>query len=81
MLYKIIKEHQQGRPWYEWEDKYTNRNFHHLKAFRKEHKKEIQFQTWVQWQLYKQFRDVKEYAESKKVLLKGEGVSRALFLI
>jgi len=27
---------------------------------------------WLQWQLYQQFKDVKTYAESKKVLLKGD---------
>jgi len=71
-LFKVLKGYHEGAPWYEWEDKYKNRNISHLEVFRKEHEKEIVFQIWVQWQLYKQCKGVKEYAESKKVLLKGD---------
>ena len=71
-LYKVIKEYHQGKPWYEWEDKYKNRNISQLEVFRKEHEKEIVFQIWVQWQLYKQFKEVKEYAKVKKILFKGD---------
>ena len=71
-LFKVIKGYQGGRPWYKWEDKYKNRDINQLGVFLKGHEKEILFQMWVQWQLYKQFKDVKKYAESKKVLLKGD---------
>ena len=71
-LYKVLKEYHQEKPWYEWEEKYKNRNIPGLEAFRKEHKKEVTFQIWLQWQLYKQFREVKEYAKEKKVLIKGD---------
>ncbi len=71
-LYKVIKECHQGKPWYEWEDKYKNRIMPQLEVFRKEHEKEIAFQVWVQWQLYRQFKEVKDYAGSEKILLKGD---------
>ncbi len=71
-LYKILKDYHTGAPWYEWEDEYKNRNISQLEIFRKKHEKEIVFQIWIQWHLYKQFKAVKEYAQSKKVLLKGD---------
>jgi 4-alpha-glucanotransferase len=71
-LYKVLKDYHQGKPWYEWEDRYKNRNITQLEIFRKEHEREVTFQIWVQWQLCKQFKEVKKYAESKKVLLKGD---------
>jgi len=71
-LYKVLKDYYQGKPWSEWEDRYKNRDISELAIFRKVHEEEIMFQIWVQWQLYKQFKGVKEYAQSKKVLLKGD---------
>ncbi len=71
-IFNVLRDYHKGAPWYEWEDKYKNRNISQLEAFRKEHEKEIVFQIWVQRQLYKQFKVVKAYAEAKKVLLKGD---------
>jgi 4-alpha-glucanotransferase len=71
-LYKVIKDHQDGCAWYEWPDKFKHRQILALEDFQKEHKEEINFQFWLQWQVYEQFKDVKKYAESKKVLLKGD---------
>ena len=71
-LFKVLKDYHRGAPWYEWEDKYKNRIMPQLEVFRKEHEKEITFQVWVQWQLYKQFKEVKAYAQDKKIFLKGD---------
>ncbi len=71
-LFKALRDYYKGAPWYEWEDKYKNRSAPKLEVFQREYEKEITFQVWVEWQLYKQFKAVKEYAESKKVLLKGD---------
>jgi 4-alpha-glucanotransferase len=71
-LYKVIKEHNQGKPWYEWEPPFRNHQRDILESFRKEHEKEIIFVMWVQWQLFKQFREIKKYAALKKVFLKGD---------
>jgi 4-alpha-glucanotransferase len=71
-FYKVIKNYQGGRPWYEWEDKYKNRNKVVLESFSQEHQKEINFQIWMQWQLFKQFKEIKQYAAVKKVFFKGD---------
>jgi 4-alpha-glucanotransferase len=72
VLFKVLKAAHHGKPWYEWEEKYKNRDVTGLEIFSKEHQKEILFEEWVQWQLHKQFKEIKEYAKSNKVLLKGD---------
>ncbi|MCX5702246.1 MAG: 4-alpha-glucanotransferase [Candidatus Omnitrophica bacterium] len=71
-LFKVLKEHHSQKAWYEWEDSYRNRKSLEFEIFKKEHEREICFEAWVQWLVFKQFKDVKKYAESKKVLIKGD---------
>jgi 4-alpha-glucanotransferase len=71
-FYKVLKEYHQGRPWYEWPDEYRFRNKAALDDFYQDYKREIEFQEWLQWQAYEQFKEAKAYAQSKKVLLKGD---------
>lgn len=71
-LFKVLKAQRQSSPWYEWEDAYKNRDEAALNNFERKHRQEVDFQMWLQWQLYRQLKSVKEYAASKKVLLKGD---------
>jgi 4-alpha-glucanotransferase len=71
-LFRVLKEHFGGKAWYEWEEKYKKYDSSILENFQKEHEKEIIFQMWLQWQLYQQLKEVREYANSKKILLKGD---------
>ena len=71
-LFMVLKDYHEGKPWYEWDQDYKNREAHRLEAFRREYEKEITFQMWVQWLAFKQFRDAKAHAEAKKVLIKGD---------
>jgi len=71
-LYKVIKNHNSGKPWYDWREGYAHRDQNALSRFEEEHRKDIAFQKWIQWVLYKQFKAAKEYAVSKHVLIKGD---------
>lgn len=71
-LYKVLKEEHKGCAWYDWTDKFKNRDKSVLGKFKKGHIIEITFQMWVQWQAYKQFKEIRNYAKAKKVLLKGD---------
>jgi len=71
-FFKVIKSCQESRPWYEWEEKLRDRDPRRLEEFRFEHRKEIDFQQWLQWQLYKQLKGFKAYAAKKGVLVKGD---------
>lgn len=71
-LYKTLKNYHEGKAWYDWQDCYRNRDRAELENFRNKYKREITFEMWIQWQLYTQFSEVKKYAESKKVFIKGD---------
>lgn len=71
-LYKVLKKYSGEEAWYDWQDCYKNRDSQKIAAFRALHDKEIIFQMWVQWHLYRQLKGVKEYAVSKNVLIKGD---------
>ncbi|MBI4972266.1 MAG: 4-alpha-glucanotransferase [Candidatus Omnitrophica bacterium] len=71
-LFKVLKDYQNDLPWYEWEEKYKSRDLKELTIFSRSHERKIDFQVWLQWQLYQQFKAIKKYAEKKKILLKGD---------
>ena len=71
-LFKVLKDSQEGKAWYEWQEIYKNRKRLALDSFKQEHEREITFQAWIQWQLYRQFKEAKKYAAAKKILLKGD---------
>ncbi len=71
-LFNTLKSLEQGKAWFDWEEKYRDRDASSLKLLRAEQGKAILFHKWVQWQLYKQFKAVKDYARKKNILLKGD---------
>jgi len=71
-LFKILKGYHGGRPWYEWEEPYKNRDEAALKYFQKEHHQKILFQKWMQWIASGQFKSAKAYAKRKNILIKGD---------
>ena len=71
-LFKALKNYHNGRPWYEWEDRYKSRDKSDIDLFKKEHEAEVAFHEWVQWIAVTQFEEAKAYAASKEVLVKGD---------
>jgi len=71
-LYKVLKNHHAGKPWYEWPAEYRDRDGKALSAFGKKYDKEITFQKYLQWVACTQFAQAKSHAASKGVLLKGD---------
>ena len=72
VLFKVLKDLHQARPWYEWPEEFKNRNRQALESFGNEHIEAVTFQMWLQWMLFKQSQSVKEYAAKNKILLKGD---------
>ena len=71
-LYKVLKGSHNGLAWYDWEPKFRNRDKAALDNFRELHERLIQFQIWLQLEIYRQFKSVKAYAEEKNILIKGD---------
>jgi 4-alpha-glucanotransferase len=70
--FQIIKGCNAGKPWWEWDEKLRRRDPQALAAFSEGHIREMVFQKWLQWQLCRQFKEAKKYADAKKVLIKGD---------
>jgi len=71
-LFKVIKNNQQEKAWWEWPEDLKKLTPKLLAAFRQRYKEALTFQKWLQWQLYEQFIVVQSYAQSKNVWLMGD---------
>ena len=71
-LFTTIKSLQEGKAWFDWDEKYRSRDPASLKSLREEQEKTITFHKWVQWHLCTQFKQIKGYAAQKNVLIKGD---------
>ncbi len=71
-IFKVLKEYHQGKPWYEWDEKFSNRQEKALQDFWKDNIEKITFQLWLQWILFKQFKGAQNYAAKNNIYLKGD---------
>jgi 4-alpha-glucanotransferase len=71
-LFKVLKEYHQGRPWYEWEESFKNRQLDALRQFQQDHIEKVTFQMWLQWVLFKQFKEASAHAVRNNIFIKGD---------
>ena len=71
-FFKILKAIHSGKPWYYWENQYKIREKTSMDIIKEKYSNEILFEIWLQYLLYKQFKEVKEYANSVKVFIMGD---------
>ena len=71
-LFKELKNYHQGKPWYEWENKFKNRNKVALQEFQQDNIERITFWMWLQWVLFKQFKEASNYASKNNIFIKGD---------
>ena len=71
-FFKVIKEKNEEKGWEFWGSRLRQRNIQSIKSFEKENLERLKFHKWLQWQLFEQFKMVREYAKSKDVLLMGD---------
>ncbi|MDP8262961.1 MAG: 4-alpha-glucanotransferase [Candidatus Ancaeobacter aquaticus] len=71
-LFRVLKEKNNWYSWTHWPQEYKDRNVDALEKFAKEESDLILFQKYVQWVAWEQWVNLRKYAESKGVLLKGD---------
>jgi 4-alpha-glucanotransferase len=71
-LFRALKQTHDQKAWFDWPHQYKNRDQGALSSFWGTHQHEIAFHMWLQWNIYLQFVEAKQYAQSKGVLLKGD---------
>ncbi len=72
VLFKVIKEIHHEAGWENWQEKFKHREPAAINPIRKEYAQRLKFYEWLQWQLFEQFTEVKEYCASNGVLLMGD---------
>jgi 4-alpha-glucanotransferase len=72
ILYRTIKTDQKEFPWESWPKGLRDRDPAALDDFSKTHAPTLLFNSWLQWQLFEQFRSVKAYAAEQNVLIMGD---------
>ncbi|MBK8549781.1 MAG: 4-alpha-glucanotransferase [Ignavibacteria bacterium] len=71
-LFKILTDLNEGKNWQDWELKYRYISSLTTEKLIHTYSVEINFQYWLQWQLYEQLINIKKYAMRKNVFIMGD---------
>lgn len=71
-VFMSLKNSHDGQSWTTWEDEYKNRNKDALEKFISENQNEINFYKFLQYLFYKQWNELKDYANGKNIDLIGD---------
>lgn len=71
-LFRALKEAHVHAPWNEWEDCYKFRDPAALADFAAAHAEDIKFWQWAQYEFFRQWSDLKKYANDRGVGIIGD---------
>ena len=71
-IYKVLKDKNEGKPWYDWSEYLQNPTNTTMASILSEFFHEANFYIMVQFLAFEQFSEVKRYAEKQGVFLKGD---------
>ncbi|MDX1798009.1 MAG: 4-alpha-glucanotransferase, partial [Candidatus Lokiarchaeia archaeon] len=71
-LYMSIKRVNELKPWNTWDDDLRFRDKKGLERWKKDHDREIKFQQFIQFIFFKQWNNVKKYANLRNIQIIGD---------
>ena len=71
-LFMALKGHFQEKPWTEWDKPLKMRDASALKIFQEKLSEEIEFQKFIQYQFFRQWSSIKDYANQKEIRIIGD---------
>ncbi|WDT76073.1 MAG: 4-alpha-glucanotransferase [Candidatus Manganitrophus sp.] len=71
-LFRLLKEKNDWRYWKEWPAPYRNRSKPELKKLQDQEEERLLFFKYLQWALAEQWKEVREHAKRRNVLLMGD---------
>ena len=71
-LYMTLKDKFQGLPWYRWEEPLKHREPEALWQLRQSLGKELDFYKFIQYQFYRQWNALRQYAKEKGIAILGD---------
>ena len=70
--FKVLSEENLEKSWEVWPEVFKEKRAEAIQQFKQQHSQRINFYKWLQWQLYCQFKEMREYAKRKGVLIMGD---------
>lgn len=70
--YKILKEKNKSKSWEEWKPAHRKFSKTLVNRIISGNPREAKFLYWLQWQIFEQLKEVKEYANTHGVLIMGD---------
>lgn len=71
-LFMALKFKFDGKPWYQWDESLAKRDKAALEKAEEELKKDIEFFKFIQYKFFKQWRNLKKYANDNGVEIVGD---------
>lgn len=71
-LFQFLKNLHGGQPWYEWPDRYKQRETEALKKLVLAHQKELRKIKWLQFVFARQWHQLKTYCNSRNIRFIGD---------
>lgn len=71
-LYVILKEHFEGKPWYQWPENFRMRDTDSLRQFSASHAGELKKVKWLQYVFFKQWHALKDYCNRLNIRIMGD---------
>lgn len=72
VLFKAAQGKFYDAPWEAWPDDFKFRNPAALQTLTQDYAEDLKFQRWLQWQLFEQFKNAKQYAEERGICIMGD---------
>jgi 4-alpha-glucanotransferase len=71
-LFAAVKAAHDGAPWNQWDRAIARREDAAVDRWRTEQAEQIRFQEWLQWLFFKQWQQVREYANARDIKIIGD---------
>ena len=71
-IYMACKDMHEGKEWYNWEEKYRKSTQKVKTEIKKELKEEVNYYSFVQFIFYKEWAELKKYANEKEIKIIGD---------
>ena len=70
--FKVLKQNYGQASWESWKEEHRKPGPAVLEKIKKDFRRQSNFEKWLQWQLFEQFKQAKKYAAGKGVFLMGD---------
>ena len=71
-LFMSIKRYFNNVAWSKWDKLYQNKDEKTINCFKKENNRQIEYWKFIQYEFYKQWKNLKKYANSNGILIIGD---------